>query len=110
MPGWKNSNSTSRRLDRAFDRLVEAGAEVRDRGHEATSTPIAPESFFVRPPAVPPLVTFDDGVAAALRDHLTQQGLPSLKNLVDDLESIGRATRPSTDADLSVSAVVYQMH
>ncbi len=110
MPGWMSSRSTSRRLDRAFERLTEARVETLDHGHDATTTPLEPTSYFVRPPAVDGLVTFDDGVAAALRRHLTSQGLSSLSALVGDLEAIGCRVRDRDETDDSVSAVVYQMH
>jgi hypothetical protein len=110
MPGWMSSSSTSRRIDRAFDQLADAHAQVLEYGHDAANTPIESASFFVRPPAGDALVSFDDGVPAALRRHLTSQGLTLLSELVGDLESIGRRVSQSDESDHTVSAIVYQMH
>ncbi len=108
--GWTNSNSTKRRRERSFDAIAEARSEVRSKGRLATSEPIAPGSFYTRPHNVAPLATFDRGVADELRRHLAEQGLMTLAEQIDQLESLGQKLAKRDASDDTVSELVYEMH
>ena len=110
MRGWMSSNSTERHSDRAFEKLADARAEVISKGHGARREPLEPGSHYTGPSAGDALTSFDTGVADALRRHLAAQGLASMSELVDELETLGRRVRRRDESDHSVSAVVYQMH
>lgn len=108
--GWTNSNSTSRRRRRAYEAIAESKGEVETSGRHARADTVAPESFYTRPHDVPPLVSYDGGVAEALRTHLAEQGLSGLASNVEQLEALGRRVNKLEPASDSVSELVYEMH